>query len=321
MKKLIGAVGCIAILAWSGTGFAETTLRGISFLAKNHPVMAQVNVWINEVNAAMKGDLRINYVGGTEVVPMLQQPEALRNGVVDVLITVPPFYLDQMPSGLSFALSQISPTEERKSGFYEYMDSEHRKINAHYLGRMHSEPFYLWTKKEPKKIEDLKGLKMRTGSLYDRFMQKLGMIPVNVAGPETYNALESGVVDGLGWTTSGVRSQGWSKQARYVIDVPFFGASNVIALVNQAKWESLPPAQQKKLLDVTADFEPKMIKFFRDAETAERDALDKSGVKRVKFSAAENKFYKDSAYDVEWAFISGKIGADTTAKLRKMTGN
>jgi TRAP-type C4-dicarboxylate transport system substrate-binding protein len=321
MKKLIGIVGGLAILAWSGTASAETTLRAISFLAKNHPVMTQVNVWVNEVNEAMKGDLKINYVGGSEVVPIFQQPEALRNGVVDVLVSVTPYYLDQMPSGLAFALSKLSPTEERTSGFYDYMVNEHKKINARYLGRMHSEPFYLWTKKEPKKIEDLKGLKMRTGSLYDRFMQKLGMIPVTVAAPETYTALDSGVVDGFGWTTSGVRSQGWSKKANHVIDIPFFGASNVVALVNQNKWDALTPAQQKKLVDVTAAFEPKMIKFFRDAESKEWEELDKSGVKRVKFSAAENKTYLETAYDVEWAFLTGKVGAEDTAKLRKMTGN
>ena len=32
-------------------------------------------------------------------------------------------------------------------------------------------------------------LKMRTASLYDRFMRELGMVPVNINAPETYTAL------------------------------------------------------------------------------------------------------------------------------------
>ena len=321
MKKLIGLMGGLAILAWSGAASAETSLRAISFLPKNHPVVSQVAVWVNEVNEAMKGDLKVNWVGGSEVVPLFQQPEALRNGVVDMLFAPTVYYLDQMPSALAFALSKLSPSEERKSGFYDYMVKDHAKMNARYLGRVHAEPFYLFTKKEPKSLAEMKGLKMRTGSLYDRFMQKMGMIPVTIPAPETYTALESGVVDGFGWPASGIKKLGWSKQTKFALDLPFFGASNVVILVNQAKWEKLTAAQQKKLVDMTAAYEPRMVKYFADNEAKEWSELLADGVKKIKFSDADNKSFYDIAYETEWSFLEGKLGATETAKLRKLTGN
>jgi TRAP-type transport system periplasmic protein len=218
-------------------------------------------------------------------------------------------------------LSRLTPMEERKSGYFDYIIAAHQKLNVQYLGRVHAGAFYLWVKREPKSLADLKGLKMRTGSLYDRFMQALGMVPVNVNAPETYTALESGLVDGFGWPVIGPRQQGWIKKASYVIDLPFFGASNVVILMNGERWQSLKPEVQKKLADVTAASEPKMLKHFTDVDNAEWAELTKAGVKRVKFSPAENKQYLDTAYAVEWKYLEGKLSPDELAKLRRLSGN
>jgi TRAP-type mannitol/chloroaromatic compound transport system substrate-binding protein len=105
-----------------------------------------------------------------------------------------------------------------------------------------------------------------------------------------------------------------------VIDLPFYGASNVIALMNLDKWKKLPPDVQKKVLEVTADFEPKMVQYFHDQEQKEWKELDKL-VTRVKFSEAENKKYLDTAYEVEWAVIAKRVSPEMLARLRKTTGN
>ena len=211
--------------------------------------------------------------------------------------------------------------EERKGGYFDYMVEAHKKLGVQYLGRVHTGAFYLWVKREPKSLADLKGLKMRTGSLYDRFMQALGMVPVNVNAPETYTALESGLVDGFGWPVIGPRQQGWIKKAAYVIDLPFFGASNVVILVNGERWQSLKPEVQKKLAEITAASEPKMLKHFTELDNTEWGELTNAGVKRVKFSPAENKQYLDTAYTVEWKYLEGKLSADELAKLRRLSGN
>ena len=121
------------------------------------------------------------------------------------------------------------------------MVEEHaKKINARYLGRIQISPFYLWTKKEPKTLADLRGLKMRSGVLYDRLMREFGMVPVTINAPEVYTALQSGIVDGFGWPVTGPLKRGWLDTVKYVIDLPFFGASNVVALMNLDKWKALP---------------------------------------------------------------------------------
>jgi TRAP-type C4-dicarboxylate transport system substrate-binding protein len=323
MRSLAGLLGSVfLLLGASAATAAEIPLRAVSFLPKNSAVLAMANEWAAQANAAFKGELKIAYAGGPEIVPLAQQGEALRSGAIDILFTVTPYFIEQVPAGLAFALSLLSPAEERQSGFTAAMAAAYRDgIGAQYLGRMHAEPFYLWTRKLPRTLADLRGVRMRTGSLYDRFMQKLGMVPVAIPAPEVALALETGAVDGFGWTTSGVRQQGWSLLAGNVIDLPFFGASNLVALMSRAKWDALTPALRQRLTDFTAAFEPTMLRHFKEAEAKEWAALERSGIRRVKFSAVENKAYLDAAYETEWAYIASRIGPEQTAKLRKMTGN
>jgi TRAP-type C4-dicarboxylate transport system substrate-binding protein len=315
---LCGAVLAAALCA--APAQAQETLRAVSFIPKNHPVLAQANAWVDLVNQELKGKLRVNYVGGPEVIGRFQQQNAVRTGVIDMTFSVTADFQDELPEVSAFVLSKISPAEERKSGFYDLMVKSFEKVNGRYIGRIQIGGFYLWTKKKPEKLEDLKGLKMRTAALYDKFMRELGMVPVTINQPDVYTALEQGVVDGLGWPSFGVRSAGWTRHVKNVIDMPFYGASNVIALMNLDRWKKLPPDVQKRLVELSAGFEPKMVQYFHDLEQAEWKELEKQ-VARVKFSEAENRKYLDTAYEVEWSVIAAKVPPQLLAQLRKTTGN
>ena len=324
MKKLILLIGAFAVAAMLNIGpaLAETTLKAVAFIPKTHPVMWGSRAWTDEVNAAMKGDLNVNYVGGPEIVPRFEQHEAVKNGVLDMAFIVGADLQDRIPEAMGMVLSRLNPSQERDSGFFTYMDGLFQtRMNTKLLGRMQMSPFFLWVKKEPKSLADLKGLKMRTGSLYDRMMRKLGMIPVTMNSPEVYTALERGVVDGLGWPNTGVVKLGWAKHVKYAIDLPFFEWSNLYAIMNLDKWNGLGASTQKKLMDVTTAFEPKMVAYYRDLNAKEWKALDEAGVKRVKFSAAENEEYLAAAYGLEWGALEKRIGMDPVMKLKKLTGN
>ena len=320
MRKFLISGAVIATALWAASAHAEESMRAVGFIPKNHPVMAQANVWVKTINEAMPGKIKINFVGGPEVIGRFQQQNALRTGVIDITVSTTADFQDELPEVSTFTLSKISPAAERKSGFYDAMVKSFEKMNARYIGRVQIGSFYLWTKTKPEKLSDMQGLKMRTASLYDKMMRELGMVPVSINQPEVYTALEGGTVDGLGWPVFGVRSIGWTRHVKYVIDLPFFGSSNVIALMNLDKWKKLPGDVQKAILDTTAKFEPDMVKYFQEEEQKEWKELDKV-VTRVKFSAPENKKYLDTAYEVEWAAIAKRVSPETLAQLRKLSGN
>jgi predicted ester cyclase len=74
------------------------------------------------------------------------------------------------------------------------------------------------------------------------------------------------------------------------------------------------------MVAVTAKFEPIMYNHFVQSVNKEWAELDKMGIKRIKFSDAENKKYIDTAYQVEWDNLSKKV-PDQVAELKKITSS
>src|SRR5712675_949785 len=127
----LGLLAVTAALGWPSGAHAQSTLKAISFIPKNDPVLAMANTWVSEVNSKLSGKVRINYVGGPEVITRFQQVEALRTGVIDIIFVPSGDYQDQVPTSPAFVLSKLSPSEERRSGFYDFMIEEHaKKLNA-----------------------------------------------------------------------------------------------------------------------------------------------------------------------------------------------
>ena len=321
MRRLLSCVLIVSILvAFSfHTAIAlEKQLKAVCFLPKNHPLVAMTIEWTNRINAYCEGELRINYVGGPEVIPGLEQVEALRKGVVQVTFSPAAYYQSIFPEGVSFTLSKLTPWEERRpGGFYDFMVERHKKIDVMYIGRWLHGPFYLWLKDPVRTPRDLKGRKLRTTALYDRFMKALEAIPVTISMPETYTALERGTVEGSGWPLMGPRQFGWTEVCKYVIDHPFYNQNTTI-LMNLDTWNSFPSPLQEKIKNLTAWFEPYMVGYFDKAIEMEWTEVEKAGVKRIRFSPSDAKFYLDTAYEVEWKALEQKV-PDLVPLLRKLT--
>ena len=296
-------------------------LKAVSFLPKDHPLCKMIHVWVDRVNKECKGEIKIDWVGGGEVIPGFDQAEALRNNTVQVIFTPTAYYAPLAPEVNAFTLSKLSMEEERKpGGFYDFMVDRHKKLGMMYIGTWLYDPFYLRINKPAKNLEDLKGIKMRTSALYDRFMKKLGMIPVTVKFGETYTALERGLVQGFGFATLGPRDWGWLKHCKYIIDIPFYTRQNTLILMNLDVWNRLGKDVQKKIMDITVAFEPEMREYFKEQIAKEWKKYDEIGVERITFSDAENKKYYDAAYEAEWEDLNKKV-PNLVPTLKKLTGN
>lgn len=324
MKKsiiVIFVVAVMVVLSLGSTFAAETTFKAVAFIPKNHPLMSQTIVWADMINKELAGQVKINYVGGPEVIPGMEQVEAVRKGVLDIAFVPTAYYQNILPEGVAFILSKYTAAEERKpGGFYDFMVKRHEKINTRYLGRVLWMPFYLWPKKDVKKLEDLKGIQMRTSALYDRFMKALGIVPVTIPAGDTFTALERGTVEGFGWPNIGPRQRGWLDVVKNIIDLPFYGSNNVVIVMNLDKWNKLPKAVQDKINAMTAKYEPIMYGHFKAGVEKEWTELDKMGIKRIKFSAAENKKYIDLAHQVKWDELAEKV-PDLISDLKRVSGN
>lgn len=324
MKKIVFCILACSLmfsLSLQTATAEEKELKAVCFLPLNHPYVLMVKEWVKRVNDACKGELKVNLVGGPEVIPGLEQIEALRKGVVQMTFNVTAYYQARMPEGGAFTLSKLAPWETRTpGGFHDFfVDAHKKKVNAMYLGQWIYGSFYLWVKDPVKTPDDLKGRKLRTTALYDRFMNALGAVPVTINVPEVYTALKRGTVDGCGWPISGIRQFGWTEVVKYVIDHPFF-AMNATILMNLDTWDSLSPSLQSKINEITVWYEPYMAGYLDSYRYSEWENLEKVGVKKIQFSPADAKRYLDAAYRVEWEALEKKV-PELVPTLKKITGN
>ena len=204
MKKLLLCVLAVLWIVGLSASFAPAQpveLKAVSFLPKDHPLCAMIPKWIEAVNTELKDAVKINSVGGPEVMPAFDQPEAVKKGIFQIGFMPAAYYGGLLPAADAI-FSKFDFKKEREPEYVDdYFNEMHKKINMVLLGTWLYDPFYLYVKKPVKGIDELKGLKMRTAAKYDKMMLKLGMVPVTVQFGETYTALQRGVVDGFGWST------------------------------------------------------------------------------------------------------------------------
>jgi TRAP-type C4-dicarboxylate transport system substrate-binding protein len=105
----------------------------------------------------------------------------------------------------------------------------------------------LTTKKQIKTLEDMKGLKIRAlGGPQTDGMKALGAVPTLVPFPETYLAMQKGVLDGTLTPIGACEIFNFHEVGNYMTDVIIATAPFAIVM-NKDKWNSLSPDIQKAI--------------------------------------------------------------------------
>ena len=104
-------------------------------------------------------------------------------------------------------------------------------------------------RKEINTVDDLNGLKMRIGGFAGKVMQKLGVVPQQLAGGDIYPALEKGTIDAAEWVGPyDDEKLGFNKVApHYYYPGWWEGGPMLLAMVNLDKWNALPKYYQNIL--------------------------------------------------------------------------
>ncbi|HLR67575.1 MAG TPA: hypothetical protein VK105_10685, partial [Virgibacillus sp.] len=179
----------------------EITLNAVSFIATDNPGADTVQDWIDSVEEATEGRVKIDWKGGPEVIPVSEQFEAMNSNAVDIVFGFIGQYESQLPESLAFALSENTPWEERENGFYDYMVESHEDLNVRYIGRWMTGSPRIWLNEPVEKVEDFKNKVVRTSPNYQRFFDELGISSSMIDQSELYTSLQTGVVEGFVYGT------------------------------------------------------------------------------------------------------------------------
>jgi TRAP-type transport system periplasmic protein len=177
-------------LACSASAFAVDTISATHVFPASLVYSRSFLEFVKKANAAGQGVFAIQVRGGPEAIPMMEQPGAVRSGVVDMVYTACAFYAAQVPECDAVSASTIDGPTARKNGGMELLNRIHQKrIGVYNLGWVDSGiRFDLWSTREPKLDPsghiDIRGFKVRGNPIYNAFLTSyLGAQVINVTRP------------------------------------------------------------------------------------------------------------------------------------------
>ncbi|HUT50547.1 MAG TPA: TRAP transporter substrate-binding protein DctP [Alphaproteobacteria bacterium] len=316
-RNLALAAAAVAVITGGGTAAtvaAEVKLKAASFLPGRASFGAPFFRWVKEVNKQCAGKVNITVVGPSAI-KAFEQPNALKQGVIDMLSGPPAYYKGIAIAAETTVLAHVDPVEQRKNGAWAYLNRVHNeKMNAQYLTYVgFGVSFYVYTRKAGKGGR-FDGFRMRTAPIYDTFFRGLGATTTKMPPPAVYTALERGAVDGYGWPLWGVTDFGWHKYTKFRYGPGFFNVA-VNIIVNLDKWKAMSADQRSCLTNMAMWLEKEFPKW-RAAENAKATAAqNKAGIKYIDLGAAHAK----KAEELYWAELTKANPKDVSALRNLLT--
>ncbi len=170
------------------------------------------------------------------------------------------------------------------------------------------------TKRSIEKIEDAKGMKIRSmqSPVYIDMFKNMGMLPTALPASELYTSLQTGVVDAGENDAASVVSWGWVDVIKFYSLNEHSISCNVM-IVNKKKMDSLPADVQKAIREAGKKAENYQLDYIQKALA---ENLEKIKAKGVKVNViTDRKPFQDAVKDII-AKYEPEIGKDLIQAVR-----
>ena len=256
MKVIRFILGAVAALAFAAMAQADE-LKLAHFSSTKYHLHNEMFLPLAEnIAKATNGATTIRvYPGGELGAGPVKQYDRVLDGVADIVYALPGYTAAQFKKTLLVELPGIVPGNKditkkmwRNIGI---VDDEFKRTKL--LGLWSAEPAkLLMAEKKIEKLSDLAGLKIRVPSKNTgRVVEAWGATAVSMPITQVYQALDTGVVDGVLVDTSVLTSFKLGEVVKYVT-TGMDGSNSLFMLVmNRDSWNSLDKDTQRKLEGMT----------------------------------------------------------------------
>jgi len=257
-KAAIGGVGAAAATTLAAPALAQAAPKITWRITSSFPksldtIYGAAETMSDYVKEMTDGNFTIQVFPAGELVPGLEAADAVSSGTVEACHTASYYFWGKDPT---YSLGCTTPfgLNVRQMNAWLYYGDGIAQLNEFFnTQNLHYLPcgntgvqMGGWYRKEITGLADMQGLKMRIGGFAGKVIERLGVVPQQIAGGDIYPSLEKGTIDAAEW----VGPYDDEKLGFYKV-APFYyypgwweGGPTLSTLVNLAKWNELPPAYQ-----------------------------------------------------------------------------
>ena len=260
-KASVAGAGAAAATALAAPAIAQSMPKVSWRVTSSFPkaldtIFGAAQTMADYVREATDGNFDIQVFAAGELVPGLQAADAAAAGTVEACHTASYYYWGKDPT---WALATAVPfmLNVRQMNAWMYYGGGNDLLNEFYNAQgLHGlacgntgAQMGGWYRKEINTVADLTGLKMRIGGFAGKILEKVGVVPQQIAGGDIYPSLEKGTIDAAEWVGPyDDEKLGFYKVAKYYYYPGFWeGGPTLHTLVNLAKWNELPKSYQAVL--------------------------------------------------------------------------
>ncbi|MFH1114703.1 MAG: TRAP transporter substrate-binding protein [Pseudomonadota bacterium] len=269
------------------------TLRYATMFPVSHKHAVLSDQWCKEVEKRTNGKVQVRHFAGGTLTSPAGTYESIVKGVVDIGLCVLGYTMGKFPLSdvAAYPLgvpSGYAATKLANEYYAKFKPAEFDQVKVLYLQA--NGPGIMHTSKPVAKLEDMKGLKIRTFGPVTAFISNLGAAPVAMPMVDSYDAISRGVVDGIYAPYEALSGYKLGEVVKYSIENYGSSYSGVQMVgMNKAKWDGLPPDIQKIIEGVNAEWIEKQGKMWDEIDKQGKDFAVKRGNKIVTLSPEEEK--------------------------------
>lgn len=278
MKRALICLVATALFFGTGCSQSETiTLSYSIFFPATHAQTLAAEQWAKEVETRTDGRVKIIMYPGETLSKAPQCYDGVVSGISDIGMSAFAYTRGRFPllEALDLPVGYpdgITATRIANKIVQKYQPAELSEVKVLYL-HGHG-PGILASRKPVKTLKDISSLKIRATGLSAKIVSSLGTVPVSMSQGETYEALQKGVVDATLCPIETLKGWKQGEVINYVVDTRAVGYTTAMyAVMNKAKWDSLPEDIQKIIEKVNAEW--------IDKQGAAWDESDREGAKFV----------------------------------------
>ena len=266
------------------------------------------------VAEATDGKFQIQPFAAGEIVGTFQAFDAVSNGTVEMIQGPGYYYYGKDPTFAVFADIPFGLNARQKNawlmqgGGNELVNEFLGKYNVHAIpGGNTGTQMGGWFRKEVKSVADLQGLKFRIAGIAGQILQKLGVVPQQIAGGEIYPALERGTIDAAEWVGPyDDEKLGFNKVAPFYYYPGFWeGGPTVHLYFSKPKWEELPKTYKAVVESAAVHASMEM--------TAKYDAKNPAALRRLVGAGAQLRPFSQDVMEAAFK-ASNEVYDEISAK-------
>ena len=321
------ALGALAagMIAAAQPALAQTTLTMSSWVSPQHHLTSVVlQGWANEVEKATNGRVKFTMLPKhPSAAPGTF--DAVRDGLVDLSYVtasytparhILPLMAELPGAGETALINSVAYSRI----YWKYFDKVGEYKGVKQLGVFTHGPGQMFTKRPVSGINDIQGLKIRTGGgIAEAVAKALGTSAFVKPAPESYELLKGGVADGVFFPMESIVSFKLETVLEQATLFPGGMYSSAFGFfMNEDKWNKLPKQDQEVIAKLSGEHIARLAgRSWDEADKKGLDALQKSGVKIVNANPAfVAEVQKRSAPIVDdWIKKASAKGIDAAAVL------